>query len=135
VSWWGNYKSLGKSLLINPQLPCTLQIRDSELISCTTITCFLQVITGLIESKETIVNIVSNPELRHQQVSPILIRAFARTVLSNILHFGNVNFSIPLEALSWLSGTVSDDPTLFRQLEVLCRPTWVSAFIPIELAV
>ncbi|PJF20016.1 hypothetical protein PSACC_00189 [Paramicrosporidium saccamoebae] len=135
ISWWGGYKSLGRLLLVNPQLSSPLYIRDSDPIQCTTITCFLHVITVLIMSKEKIVDIVSKPEMRQRQVSPILLRAFLRTVLSNILYLGNVNFSIPLEALSWLSGTAHGDPLIFRQLEDLCRPTWVSTFIPVELVV
>jgi hypothetical protein len=136
VLWWANYDSLEKVLLVNPILPRTLRIQGKNgIIKCRTMHCLSQILTKIFKTCTNIVQKISHPRERHNVAPPYAwLQAFARTVLSNILFLGSINFDVPRDALSLLEGSDLYDPMIFKLLHGLCQFTRIADYVPLGLA-
>ncbi|PJF20017.1 hypothetical protein PSACC_00188 [Paramicrosporidium saccamoebae] len=135
ILWWADYDCLEEVLLVNPILPHALRIQnDKGTIQCRTMYCLLQTLTEIFNDHTRIVQIISNPRGRHDMNQPyVVLKAFARTILSNILFLGSVNFKVPRGALTWLERADAYDPLIFKLLHGLCHFTKMIQYVPLNL--
>jgi hypothetical protein len=138
ISWWGSYGRLGNRILVNPTFKKHILISwpDGRIVECLTIWCFLENFTQMLWSDPGI--FVGTGQFRRlaltaHQEDPVLWKAIARTVASNILYRGYVGFWVTSHQFGWLRGTMEpSDPSncwiLFDQIS----NTQLNRYVPIE---
>jgi hypothetical protein len=123
VDWWGNYDDLEEVLLVNPELPApiTFVVPGMWNTKCITIQCLLENVTRILS------------EGRLQRNDERLWKALARTIASNFLYFGKLNFGTHALSTEWFGQKISPNASLDTQVIMQqlanCGLTYVFQFV------